>query len=164
MSAQRKGVNRRQQNPQLPGEILYRQPSCTKKTVRIFPRGGISDHVTLDLPNGFTPFIFFMSTTITKPAKIKDVLIKCVVKNLTQMLSFSVQYVHALITFSDTMLIFKLQIFTSCVCLWTAKVRAWQNPFPQVTHLKGFSFEWIYLNQIKYYLSIHIIVTLKLKF
>lgn len=38
----------------------------------------------------------------------------------------------------------------SCVCLWTAKVRAWQNPFPQVTHLKGFSFEWIYLWSLRW--------------
>ena len=29
--------------------------------------------------------------------------------------------------------------------LWTARVRAWQNPFPHSPHLKGFSFEWIYL-------------------
>ena len=28
--------------------------------------------------------------------------------------------------------------------LWTARVLFWQNPFPQSSHLKGFSLEWIY--------------------
>lgn len=34
-----------------------------------------------------------------------------------------------------------------CMILCTAKVLAWQNPLPQILHLKGFSFEWIYLKQ-----------------
>lgn len=35
----------------------------------------------------------------------------------------------------------------TCMCnvLWTASVLDWQNPFPHSWHLKGFSFEWMYL-------------------
>lgn len=58
LSAQRKSVHRQEQNPQLPGKYFIDNHRAQKKTVRIFPRGGISDHMTLDLPNGFTPFIF----------------------------------------------------------------------------------------------------------
>jgi len=32
-----------------------------------------------------------------------------------------------------------------CNVLWTAKVRDWQKPLPHSWHLKGFSLEWIYL-------------------
>ena len=32
-----------------------------------------------------------------------------------------------------------------CVAKWTDKVRAWQKPLPQISHLKGFSSAWIYL-------------------
>lgn len=32
-----------------------------------------------------------------------------------------------------------------CRILCTASVLDWQNPFPHSRHLKGFSFEWIYL-------------------
>ena len=43
-------------------------------------------------------------------------------------------------------------IITMCVALWTANVRAWQNPLPQTAHLNGLSLEWIYLkNNIKRY-------------
>ncbi len=34
-----------------------------------------------------------------------------------------------------------------CIALWTARVRAWQNPFPHREHLKGFSFKWMYLEE-----------------
>lgn len=89
LSAQRKSVHRQEQNPQLPGKYFidnHRAPK--KKTVRIFPRGGISDHMTLDLPNGFHTLYFFTCTTITKPAETKDVLIKCVVKTITKCYHF----------------------------------------------------------------------------
>lgn len=32
-----------------------------------------------------------------------------------------------------------------CKILWTANVLDWQNPFPHSVHLKGFSFECMYL-------------------
>ena len=32
-----------------------------------------------------------------------------------------------------------------CVAKWTDRVRAWQKPLPQISHLKGFSSAWIYL-------------------
>jgi len=35
-----------------------------------------------------------------------------------------------------------------CVAKWTDKVRAWQKPLPQISHLKGFSSAWIYLKSI----------------
>lgn len=36
-----------------------------------------------------------------------------------------------------------------CRILWTARVRDWQNPLPHSRHLKGFSFEWMYLGGIR---------------
>lgn len=47
----------------------------------------------------------------------------------------------------------KLRLQTGHLCgdssrwriLWTANVRDWQNPLPHSKHLKGFSFEWMYL-------------------
>lgn len=49
----------------------------------------------------------------------------------------------------------KLRLQTGHLCgdssmwriLWTARVRDWQNPFPHSRHLKGFSFEWMYLEK-----------------
>lgn len=41
-----------------------------------------------------------------------------------------------------------------CRILWTAKVLDWQNPFPHSVHLKGFSFEWIYLERRETKLSV----------
>lgn len=37
----------------------------------------------------------------------------------------------------------------TCMCnvLWTARVLDWQKPFPHTWHLKGFSFEWMYLRK-----------------
>lgn len=84
LSAQRKSVHRQEQNPQLPGKYFIDNHRAPKKTSPNLPaRRDIWSH-DIGPSQWIHTLYFFTCTTITKPAKTKDVLIKCVVKTITK--------------------------------------------------------------------------------